>query len=245
MPFDQMAKRKDGPMKFQPVAKEERQKLARRGQDVQQSREQRRTVEAKAADATDRRPGAAFEPAKVQLPRSPIVAKSASQLGKNQAPPKAQSSPKPDTKFQPKPEDHGRQPNVDRSNPQPEPRRSSPEMKPVPGQGEATPRERRVQPEPQPSAKEPGAKVQEAPPSDARGLGRSSQPAMEPPARQRPDTDSKGATKLFRNDRPQPGNDSQPAPRNSPAPPQVRENPPASDHNPPNAPDKDRERKNR
>ena len=49
-PIDQLAKRKDSPMRFQPVAKAERQKLAQRGQEVQKSRDQRRTLEAKAVD---------------------------------------------------------------------------------------------------------------------------------------------------------------------------------------------------
>jgi hypothetical protein len=132
-PIDQLAKRKDGPMRFQPVAKAERQQLAQRGQEVQKSRDQRRTVEAKVADTTTRKPGAAFEPAKVNLPRSPIVAKSANQLGKNQAPPKAPQSPKPDLKVQPKSEPSGRQPNVNRGNTQPEPRKPETQKKSTPG----------------------------------------------------------------------------------------------------------------
>jgi hypothetical protein len=98
-----MVKTKDSPIRFQPVAKEERQQLSRRGKEVQTSREQRRTLEAQAVSTTDRKPGAVNEPARVQAPRSPIVAKQANQLAKNQAPPKAQRAPKPDLKVQPKP----------------------------------------------------------------------------------------------------------------------------------------------
>jgi hypothetical protein len=93
--IDQLAKRKDGPMRFQPVAREERQQLARRGQEVQTSREQRRTLEAKTSDTPARKPGTVFEPVKVTLPRSPIVAKPANQLGKSQAPPPAPPLPTP------------------------------------------------------------------------------------------------------------------------------------------------------
>jgi len=150
--FDQLAKRKDSPMRFQPVAGAERQQLAQRGQEVQKSRDQRRTIEARTVDTSAQKPGGVFEPAKVTLPRSPIVAKSVNQLGGNQSPPKAQQAPKPDPAFQPKSEPSGRQPNVDRSNPQSQPRRAEPGKMPAPGRSEAVPRETKAQPEPQPRA---------------------------------------------------------------------------------------------
>lgn len=152
--IDQLARRRDGPMRFQPVAREERQKLAQRGHEVQQSRDQRRTLETKAVGPTARKSGGAFEPAKAQLPRSPIVAKSANQLGRNQSPPKAQQTPRPDPKFQPKPETSGRQPNVNRGNSQPEARRPESGGKPTPGRNDASPRERQVQPESQPRGRD-------------------------------------------------------------------------------------------
>ncbi|NOS69235.1 MAG: BcpO-related WXXGXW repeat protein [Verrucomicrobia bacterium] len=147
-PIKELAKRKESPTRFQPVAREERQKLAQRGQEVQKSREQRRTLEAKAVEPTAQKPGGVFQPAKVQLPKSPIVAKPANQLGRNQTPPRAQQSPKPDLKRQPKSESSGRQPNVEQGNPQPQPqpRQSEPEKKSAPGRGESPPRERQAQP---------------------------------------------------------------------------------------------------
>jgi hypothetical protein len=120
--IDQMAKRSDSPVRFQPVAKAEREKLAQRGQEVQKSRDQRQTLEAKAVDTAARKPGAVFEPAKVKLPTSPIVAKSVNRLSGNQSPPKTQQAPKPDLKLQPGSETSGRQPNVDQSKPQSQPR---------------------------------------------------------------------------------------------------------------------------
>jgi hypothetical protein len=153
--FDQLAKRKDSPLRFQPVAKEERQQLAQRGQEVQKSRDQRRTVEAQAVDTTVRKPGGVFEPAKVTLPRSPIVAKPANQLGRNQTPPKAQRAPKPDlnpARSGTKSETSGSQPGVDRSNPQPESRQPEAETKSAPGRNEAAPRDMKAQPESQPRA---------------------------------------------------------------------------------------------
>lgn len=201
--IDQLAKRKDSPMKFQPVAKAEREKLTQRGQEVQKSRDQRRTLEARAVDTADRKPAAVFEPAKVQLPRSPIVAKPANQLGKDQAPPKAQQSPKPDTnpaRSGTKSETSGRlprgiegsesrgrseatiprgEPSVDRSNPQPEPRKLESEKKSTPGRSEAAPRERQVQPESQQRAKESGAKAQEDSQRNASGLEKKAQQESE------------------------------------------------------------------
>jgi len=177
--INQMAKRKDSPMRFQPVAKAERQKLAQRGQEVQKSRDQRRTLEARAADTTTRKPGGVIEPAKVQLPRSPIVAKPASQLGRNQAPPKAQQSPKPDPKFQPKAETSGRQPNVNRSNPQSQPRKLESEQQPAPGRSEVAPRERQVQPESQPRAKESQKQTQGESQRNASGLEKKAQQEFE------------------------------------------------------------------
>jgi hypothetical protein len=199
--MDQLAKRKDSPMRFQPVAKEERQKLAQRGQEVQQSRDQRRTLEAKAVAPATQKTGAVFAPAKVQLPRSPIVAKPANQLGRSQTPPKAQQAPKPDPKFQPKPATPGRQPNVNQSNPQPQLRQPASEKQPTPARTETAPRARQVQPEPQPLAKESAVKAPSASQRNASGLGNQSPRASEPPARERLTSGERGATGLLRNDR--------------------------------------------
>lgn len=227
-PISQLAARKDSPVRFQPVAKEERQKLAHRGQEVQTSRDERRTLEAKAVDTTARKPGGVIEPAKVQLPRSPIVAKPANQLGKEQAPPKAQQAPKPNLKVQPKSEPPGRQPNADRSNPQPQPRKPETEKKPTPGRSEAAPHEKQVQPKSEPRAQESGAKAQEhlqqsakdgqratqlesqqraktsavkaqqETQKDAIGLQRKAERVAQQPSKPRPDVTEKGATKLLK-----------------------------------------------
>ena len=160
MSVDQLVARKDGPMRFQPVAREERQQLAQRGQDVQKSRDQRRAFEAKDEKTTVRKPGGVFEPAKVQLPRSPIVGRPANQLRGNQTPPKVPQAPKPDLKVQPKAEPPGREPNLERNNPPSQPRRLEPEQKPSPGRPEAAPRERPVQPEAQQRANDAATKAQ-------------------------------------------------------------------------------------
>ena len=95
-PIDQLAKRNGGTLKLQAVGKADRQMLAQRGQQVQQSRDQRRTLETQGAVAADQQAGGALKPTSVKLPRSPIVAKSASQLPKGQAPPKVLRAPQAD-----------------------------------------------------------------------------------------------------------------------------------------------------
>jgi len=86
-PIDQMAKRKGGAVQYQAVSKTDRQTLAKRGQEVQQSRDQRRTLEAKVAGGTAAKPGETAAISREKLPRTSIVGKPASQFAKSQAPP--------------------------------------------------------------------------------------------------------------------------------------------------------------
>ena len=159
VPIDQLAKSRNGPVRFQPVARGERKQLVQRGQEVQKSREQRRTLEAKPESASAHAAGAAVEPAKVPQARSPIVAKPANKLDRNEAPPKIQQPPKPDQRVQsqPKAEPPGRQPKADQSTPptrQPETETTS-----NLGPAKTAPRERQAQPEP--SAPAPARRDQE------------------------------------------------------------------------------------
>lgn len=232
MPIDQLAKRKDSPLHFQPVAKAERQTLTQRGQEVQKSRDERRTLEAKAVAPTALKPGAAAKPTQVQLPRSPIVSKPASQLGKNQAPPKAQPSPKPDPKFQPQSKTANRPPNVKQNNPQLQPRKLEPEQKPAPGRNEAVPAEKLVTPQSPPPAQglkpktQPGLEPRLQAPAVIAPV--TAQPVGKPSIRPRPDPHEKGATKLMRKDTQKRAAESQ----------TPRGNPSASEKTQPNAADK-------
>ena len=213
--IDQLAKRKDSPLRFQPVAKVERQQLAQRGQEVQKSLDQRRTLEARAVNPAARNSGGVFEPAKVKLPQSPIVAKPANQFGKNQAPPKAQQAPKPDLKLQFKSGTPGRQQNVDRSNLQPEPRQPESVKQPTLGRTEAAPRERQAQPE---SARRPGESQIQTQESqrNAGGLGNPAPRGSEPPARVKTYPEEKGATKLLKNNRQDEEGKGKPSPPENP-----------------------------
>lgn len=102
MPFQQVAKKKDGPARFQPVAKQEKQQIIQREKEVRQFREQRRTLEVPAVEPTVATPGKASPPAKVKLPQSPIVAKSPGLFGKGQKPPKTHNPPPPDLTVKPR-----------------------------------------------------------------------------------------------------------------------------------------------
>jgi hypothetical protein len=142
-PISQMAKRTDGPVRFQSVSRDERERYTHREREVQVVREERRTIEERTVETTIRRPGGTVEPPKVQLPRSPIVART-SDLGRSQAPPKPPTTPRPDTKIQPRQEPPTGITGTDRNRSGPDPLRPEPGRRPdrsdapAPGQPAAT-----------------------------------------------------------------------------------------------------------
>jgi hypothetical protein len=157
--FDQLSKRKDSSIRFQPVAKAEKQQIAKRGQEVRKSSDERRTLESKTADASNAKPSRQSEPSITKLPKSPIVAKSSDQLGKGKAPPSPHQVPKPDSKVGPKPEASTPKPNVNKDNRQPEPPKPEYKEKPIPSKPESKPEteqpaKREAKPEPERPAKE-------------------------------------------------------------------------------------------
>jgi hypothetical protein len=101
-PLAQVVKRTDSTVRFQPVAQAERQQIVQRDQEVRKSRNERRTLETSVAATPTSQPGRQVEPSTAKLPRSPIVAKPADQLGRDQAPPKPHKVPEPDLKVGPK-----------------------------------------------------------------------------------------------------------------------------------------------
>lgn len=111
----QLANREEYPVRVQKVAAADRQKFSGRAQEVQKSREQRRTLETRTVEAAGQEPGKAIEPSKVKLPRSPIVARSAKQFSKDQAPPKVQKEPELDLTAKPGPATQGRRSDGDRN----------------------------------------------------------------------------------------------------------------------------------
>jgi hypothetical protein len=184
--IDQLVKRRDGPVRFQPVAPAERRQLAQRGPEVQRSREERRTREAAPANPPGPRPGGTVEPARVPLPRSPITARPGRQSGRNPAPPRAPQAPAPDLKVEPRFANPTRRVNGERTDAQSESRPRGPERTSAPGRNEPASRERPAPPaaaEPQRPAGQATARPPGDPSRNARGPERRAQPG--PPQRAR------------------------------------------------------------
>jgi len=186
--FDQLSKRKDGPMRFQPVAREEKQQLVQREQEVRKSRDERRTLETTAVGTSNPRPGKQSEPSKAKLPKSPIVAKSSDQLGKEQAPPSPHKTLQPDPRGRSKPEASTPEPKVNKDNRQSEPLK--PGYKEQPTTREARPEaERPVKRETPPQAEQPPGQDREQPakreakPETERPAKREAPPQAEQPSK--------------------------------------------------------------
>jgi hypothetical protein len=192
--FDQLSKRKDGPMRFQPVAKQEKQQLAQREQEVRKSRDERRTLEASAVDTSNAKPGKQSAPFTAKLPRSPIVAKSSNQLGKDQAPPRPNKVLKPDVKVRAKPEASTPEPNVSKNIRQPEPPKAEYKEKPVPSKPESKPEiEQPTKREAKPEAERPVKR--EAQPEAVQPSRHEAKPEPERPAREKQGESDKGGTR--------------------------------------------------
>ena len=90
--YDQMSRREGSAGRYQDVAPDDRQILARRGQEVQKSREQRRVLESK--DADNKREGGTSKALKIPATRSPIAANARKERKATNSPPEPQSAPK-------------------------------------------------------------------------------------------------------------------------------------------------------
>ena len=137
--LDQLAKRQDIPLRFQPVAKDERQQFAKHGQDIQKFRQDRQGLEARITKPPTGTLPKGTEPSRVKLPVSPLASKPVEQLGRDNIPPRMHEVLKPDLTVEPKP----------RIEPPPRP---TPEPQPKP----------RVEPQPRPTL-EPQSKPRAEP----------------------------------------------------------------------------------
>ena len=159
VPFDQLSKRKDGPVRFQAVAKEEKQQLVQRGQEVRKSRDERQMLEAAPGATSNVRSNKKIEPSTVKLPRSPIVGQTADPLGKSQAPPRQQQISKPEQGGS-KPEVSRPESKASSDNWQGAPAKSARPERVVPAKPESKPElERPVKHEPKPEALTPEPRV--------------------------------------------------------------------------------------
>lgn len=124
-PLEQWTRSKASPLRFQPVDQSERQKLGQHGQEVQRFRQQRQEMETNAAVRPAEKPSSQYVPAKVKLPKSPVVARPAAELGTGHAPPKTYETPKPDPRIEPKPRPASGKPEPPKGKPQDKPKGKS------------------------------------------------------------------------------------------------------------------------
>ena len=108
--LEELAQRKEGQLRFQPVDSTERQQFGQRGQEYRKYVQQRQQLEADAARTPGANPATAGEPARRKFSRSPFVAQPAEQLGKDYAPPQRHQVLKPDLQVQPQPRIRGGRP---------------------------------------------------------------------------------------------------------------------------------------
>jgi hypothetical protein len=99
--LDQLTRNKDNPLRFQQVAKEERQRLTQQRQEIQEFRQERQRMEARTADTSAANPSQPSDPPRAKFRRSPFVARSAGQLGKDQASTKRREVLKPELQVEP------------------------------------------------------------------------------------------------------------------------------------------------
>lgn len=102
--LDELANRKDAQLRLKPVDPVERQQFSQRGQEYRKYLQQRQSSEAANAART---PGVdannAADPARRKFANSPYVGPSATQLGRDHAPPQRHEVLKPDLQVQPQP----------------------------------------------------------------------------------------------------------------------------------------------
>jgi hypothetical protein len=99
--LDDLARRKDGGQKFQPVDKAEQQQFNSHGQEYRKFVAQRQQLEGNSANESAGDPARSVQPGLRKLPRSPFVATPVDQLGGNYAPPKRHEVLKPELQIQP------------------------------------------------------------------------------------------------------------------------------------------------
>ena len=101
-PLERHVTAKDGPVRYQPLKPEDRQRFGQSGRQVTSYREERQKLETGAVHRPADQPAKVVVPARIALPRSPYVGKRPQELDKDHAPPKAHAFPKPDPSVAPK-----------------------------------------------------------------------------------------------------------------------------------------------
>jgi hypothetical protein len=153
--LDELAKSKEAPVRFQPVAQDIRQQIEERAKQVRLAREERQKLEAEMADRLNDPAGAPRKPGRVKTPRSPYVAAPIERLGKDDLPPQKVEAPLPDIKIEPKPRKPRGESRPERPAVEPRPERPRVEPKPEPPRAEPKPERPRAEPRPERPRVEP------------------------------------------------------------------------------------------
>ena len=96
--LEQYSRASDSRVRFRRVDPDEREKVAQRGRDTQHFRKERQRTE---GDASAESSSSRSEPIRTKARRSPITARPAGQLGRDDSPPKRPNRPQPDPNVQP------------------------------------------------------------------------------------------------------------------------------------------------
>ena len=103
MSLEQLTQNPESAQRFQTLNKDELQVLAQRRQEIQEFRNERKQLEAETTGTNPDNAVNPVEPVKVRLPKSPVVATTASASGKGTAAPKSPDAPKIDPQVVAKP----------------------------------------------------------------------------------------------------------------------------------------------
>lgn len=172
-PYDELVKSESSWTRFHAVDQAQRQSLSQRSRDIEKFRLERQKLETDAADSAADRSVRERQPARVRLPRSPIVGRPGDQLDKDPALPRRPDTPPPDPRVEPKPR------RVDR-NPVPPQAQSGERVRRPPGASKDRPTG--------PPQAQPGSK----PRGDVPDRKRAAPPAGDPDAKATPPGKSAG-----------------------------------------------------
>ena len=193
--LNQLAKRQDTRMRFQPVTKEEQQGFAQHGQDIQKFGADRQRMEARTPQAQASTLSKGSESSRVKLPMSPLAGKPVDKPGRDSVSPGTHEVLKPKLNTEPKEVEAQPRPNL-----QPLPK---PAVEPQPHVNlEPQTKPREPQPK-QPIEPQPRPTLQPEPRPQPR-IETQPRPAPEPQPKPRVEVQPRTAPALSHNQRPNP-----------------------------------------
>jgi len=129
--FNRLTNRKDSPTRFQKVEPAERTRMSQLGRGIQNTRNERQSLESKVTPIVDRKQSRQTAPTRIQLPKPLIVARPSDNSLKGRSPPKVHRVPAPNPKVEPKPRQVNQRPVTVRDQ---QTEKRDIKMQPAPGQ---------------------------------------------------------------------------------------------------------------